>query len=1445
MKYIRITVIFLIAALLTISVNAQGVAQENSTLINPPISLWTKNISGSMAGKHAYFPQILVEGSTIHCTWVTDSAYAQRLIIYNRSTDNGKTWEQPRIVYSYPSYAGGGHNDGGRNYYKMVVSGTSVHFFVSDYNKRGTWYGRLIHIRSLTNGQSFETPVSLFEGNDAYHIYNVLPKVQGNTLSVVFLHKCNWTSADTCYYLSSTNNGTSFSKDTVYTTPSYGGAPEDVRIDGSSVYIPFSWSYFYYGFNYGQQWVAVSHDNGKTFANVKLSVPRAYNNNNDMTLITMGENQPPRAASSNQNVYILGYDYPEKNKGRIYIARSANGGTTFFEPQTIVFDTGGIGIDFPFASITSKGKYVYVTCSGAGNKVYVISSSDYGVTFSSPKLVTSNSNSNTCFVASILYPRCVVDPNVADGSKIHIVGSFGTYMYSDDGAQSFKGNIQLFPFSLRNTQFVDVAVDASSSVHVVMNGGAFYTTSTNTDVDIFYRKHSPTEVYAQQNGNGNRCMVLASEPNQGKPTGDHQYDLLQIPASAATNPTGGFTIEARIKPLSTEMTFTIAFKSATNHHEYGSYHIRVNDGWVRCNVGTDGQPIYWVQSSTRLQKDIWTHIALTYDPKAKTENVKLYLNGSLSGSATVKGTIIQSNDPLLLGHITDYQYVAHSFAIDELRLWNRGLTEQEVRAGMVSSISVGESGLMSSYSFDGVTSDKTQKGFPAVPMYRESYSASSDSILFISRVTPTEAGNTGDATVTVYGSGFSKSTQLKLQKSGQQDIIVSTVNFQNQKELNAVFDIRGAAEGKWDIVASNSTETASLQNAITIEKGELPDPWIYVSGRRMVLLNRWNSYTIYLGNRGNVDATGVPFWLALTNDPRVEIEFVDFKVGWSDEAINKGYNSQLASLPIFVEATKIKGETFNSKVYPLFISRIPANTTIALHIRIRAGMNFRFKAWINEPFYQSPLNVELAQCLVSSVTERLVDNTVTAIPAVGCAYNVAKLFYNPFDDYKGAKDRTVLSTIREWGGTALNCGVNLSGVGAVATFFVAFVSDLDNYVNDIRDCQKRFPMKGRFDGDVAAVSSFDPNSISGPHGYGIDNYTSKKTPHSYTVFFENKPSATAPAHEVVVIDTLDKTKYDLSSFMFGSVDIGDTTIPITPTSAPLSLLVDLRPKRDAIVRIQASLDKTTGIVRWAFETLDPASMQPSEEPTGGFLPPNITPPQGEGSVSYLVNVSPYVSHKAIISNRAEIVFDANSPLKTNVYVTVIDDRAPQSKVSKVIVTNDSTLVLSLESSDDASGVLDAVVYMSLNDSTYQPTTSSTAGNMAKYSFYESGKGNKYEFYSIARDSVGNTEGSKNNAEVTDVRDEESETYNSTIDKIIPNPWSHQTVMKFSVVRREYITLALYDQLGKLIKILTEGVYDSGSYEIRLNDEYLPVGVYQCVMSTKTGRSAVSTIRVWK
>ncbi|MFN8368524.1 MAG: sialidase family protein [Candidatus Kapaibacterium sp.] len=1442
------TLRFVIAVLCMVYMPEQSIASDQTPTkkniqLNPEVSLWSKNLSGAMTGKRAYNPQIIQSGSTIHVTWVADSTYIKRYIVYIRSVDNGATWEQPRYVYTYPSYANGGWNDGGANYYKMVVQGTSVHFFVSDYNQRGTWYGRLMYIRSVNNGLSFEAPRSLFEGNDAFHIYNVMSRPIPNGVAVVFLHKCNWTTADTCYYMKSTDNGTTFQRDTVYTTPAFSGSPDDVKIEGASVYVPFSWSYFYYGFNYGEQWIAVATNGGK-FIKTKLSVPRSYNNNRDMSLITLAENMPSRVAVAGQNVYVLGYDYPEKGVGRMYISRSVNGGTTFLPPQTVTMDTGGIGIDFKYATIAAKGNYLYVVFTGAGNVMYMVRSTDGGTTMLPKQKLTSSNVYFTSLFSSAMYPRCIPDPNVADGSKVHIVGFYGLYTYSTNGGATFNGNVQLFPFSFREVGFVDAIVDNQSAIHVVTNGGAFYTTSVKTDIDIFYRKYSPTETYQQQSGSGNRCITLTNDPNQQKATGDHQYDLLQIPSSEFNNPNGSFTVEARFKPTSKDMSFLVVMKSASpTWWEYGTYYIRVLDGWLYANVATDSNAQYHLTSNAKLQQDNWYHVALTYNQKQKSDNVQLYINGTLQQTTTVKGNVLRSADPILMGYILDYNYNAHSVNIDEFRIWNRALTEQEIRAGMEGNISTTALGLTSYYKFDGNLADATGKGFPAMPMYRESFSSTSDSVLFISRITPTEAGNTGDATVTVLGSGFSSATKFKLQKSGQQDITASEVYVQNSKEVKAVFDIRGTIVGDWDIVASNSKETATLQKALAIKQGELPAPWVYVSGRRMILLNRWNSYTIYLGNKSNVDATGVPFWLAITNDPRIEIEFVDFTVGWSDESVKNGYDKQLASLPIYVTANKIQGESFNAKVYPLYISRIPANTTIALHVRIKAGMNFRFKAWINEPYYQSPFNVELAQCLVSSVTERLVDNTVSAIPAVGCIYEAGKLVHNPFDDYKGKKERTILSTIREWSGAALKCGTSLTGAGTIATFFVSFVSDLDNYVNDIRDCQKRFPRKSRFDGDVVAVSSFDPNSISGPHGYGTDNYTAKQTPHSYTVFFENKSSATAPAHEVFITDTLDKNKYDLTSFMFGSIDIGDTTLSIMPSST-LSTIADLRPKRNVMVRIQGSVDKTTGIIRWVFESLDPASMLPSEDPNGGFLPPNITPPQGEGSVSYIVNVRSSVAHKAQLTNSAQIVFDANAPLQTNTYSTVIDDRAPTSRVNNMVIVNDSTIILGITSSDDASGIVDVVTYMSVNDSAFVPITTTTTSN-AVFTFFEGGKGKRYEFFSVARDSVGNKESVKNYAELTDVPNTLPNITTSAVTSIAPNPWSSETVIEFTIAKREHIRLELYDALGKVVKQLAEGMFEVGTYQIHLRDEYLPQGVYQCIINTPTTRNALATIRIGK
>lgn len=63
---------------------------------------------------------------------------------------------------------------------------------------------------------------------------------------------------------------------------------------------------------------------------------------------------------------------------------------------------------------------------------------------------------------------------------------------------------------------------------------------------------------------------------------------------------------------------------------------------------------------------------------------------------------------------------------------------------------------------------------------------------------------------------------------------------------------------------------------------------------------------------------------------------------------------------------------------------------------------------------------------------------------------------------------------------------------------------------------------------------------------------------------------------------------------------------------------DLRPAKNLLVRIEASLNNT-GLARWTFTSIDPDTGQPlpADDPDG-FLPPNVNSPEGEGSVSFIV-----------------------------------------------------------------------------------------------------------------------------------------------------------------------------------------------------------------------------------
>src|SRR5579871_5204169 len=78
---------------------------------------------------------------------------------------------------------------------------------------------------------------------------------------------------------------------------------------------------------------------------------------------------------------------------------------------------------------------------------------------------------------------------------------------------------------------------------------------------------------------------------------------------------------------------------------------------------------------------------------------------------------------------------------------------------------------------------------------------------------------------------------------------------------------------------------------------------------------------------------------------------------------------------------------------------------------------------------------------------------------------------------------------------------------------------------------------------TSSVGSIDPNDKAGPTGVTAHHWISAWDPVPYLVSFENEPTASAPAQQVVVTDHLDPTTVDLTSFSFGPIAFGDGGYP--------------------------------------------------------------------------------------------------------------------------------------------------------------------------------------------------------------------------------------------------------------------------------------------------------------
>ena len=668
-------------------------------------------------------------------------------------------------------------------------------------------------------------------------------------------------------------------------------------------------------------------------------------------------------------------------------------------------------------------------------------------------------------------------------------------------------------------------------------------------------------------------------------------------------------------------------------------------------------------------------------------------------------------------------------------------------------------------------------------------------------ITPSSGGDTGTVTVQIaLPSPAAPGATAKLSRAGYSDIPGSYTSLSSDGLfLTTTFDLTGQADGAWDVVVTGSDGTIStLPGGFTVEPGQAPQIWVNIIGRPVVRPGTPTTFTVEYGNNGNIDAIGAPIWVvglpanaivdpgfqivAPPSNPsgiQVDTSEIPTAIAWVPQGVT--------SIPVGSGVPEGSGLL----AYPLIIPVVPAGSTGSLQFTVIVGTN---TAAVNITAFSQPVcgtsdSVGQQQTVVTSSpwTNCLnaIWNDIKAdlgpiIPFYGC-----KLALTQFDQYMQVAARSVINGRTVWGWfqfivALINAGSSCAATVALAAAAVTVVASFAlgpvagvvlsllvggtlvltaasltaipgtfevalDLKNLLKDCRAALKPASQSSVEEPVEEAEDPNGKVGPQGSGPQQYVSPTRPLSYEVFFENQPTAALPAQRVVVTDQLDPTKVDLSTFTLGPISFDSTTLEPRQGASTFQQNIDLRPATNLIVQVSAGLNRSTGLVTWTFTSIDPATGLPPQDPTVGFLPPDLSPPEGEGSVLYNVLPKAGLASGTQITNQATITFDANAPITTSPWLNTIDNSIPTSQVAALPTTESSpAFQVQWSGTDNFSGISDFTIYVSVNGGPFTPwiETSDTSAT------YPGQPGNTYSFYSLATSNVGTVESTKTAAEAT-------------------------------------------------------------------------------------------------
>jgi len=151
---------------------------------------------------------------------------------------------------------------------------------------------------------------------------------------------------------------------------------------------------------------------------------------------------------------------------------------------------------------------------------------------------------------------------------------------------------------------------------------------------------------------------------------DGDDDYVEIPYDAGLAVSAGVSLSVWVKPLNVNPGEIVSKRS------YGGYRLAYHNKRFMLSVATETNPPTDCVSGIHESGD-WHHVVGTYDGSTMT----IYVDGKLEGFKGWSGDIVIRSDPLYIGRrvIGGKDGFYFNGAIDEIRIYNRALTEDEIK----------------------------------------------------------------------------------------------------------------------------------------------------------------------------------------------------------------------------------------------------------------------------------------------------------------------------------------------------------------------------------------------------------------------------------------------------------------------------------------------------------------------------------------------------------------------------------------------------------------------------------------------------------------------------------------------------------------------------------------------------------------------------------------------